>query len=75
MYDKEKLYFLLNKEDTIAAYEEKGKEKTGRVMDSAANHISQMNHVQQVELMRGLIPLKKVIFVFVYLTSFCFEFN
>ena len=53
MYKKEELSFLINKDDTIAAYEKKGKENTSKVMESAANHISQMNHVQQVELMRG----------------------
>ena len=53
MYKAENLSYLINSEDTIAAYEAKGKEKSSRVMESAANHISQMNHVQQVELMRG----------------------
>ena len=53
MYKAENLCYLINSEDTIAAYEAKGKEKSSKVMESAANHISQMNHVQQVELMRG----------------------
>lgn len=53
MYKTESLIYLINSEDTIAAYEKKGKEKSSKVMENAANHISQMNHVQQVELMRG----------------------
>jgi len=58
MYKTENLTYLINSEDTIAAYEKKGKEKSSKVMESAANHISQMNHVQQVELMRGYQDLK-----------------
>jgi len=39
--------------DTIAAYEKKGKENASQAMENAANTISQLNRVQQVELMQG----------------------
>uniref|UniRef100_A0A7M6DQJ0 UBR-type domain-containing protein n=2 Tax=Clytia hemisphaerica TaxID=252671 RepID=A0A7M6DQJ0_9CNID len=59
MYEEKGLGFLTSDEDTIAVYEKKGKENSSRVMESAADQISQMNRVQQVELMRGYQDLKE----------------
>jgi len=53
LYTSKGLSFLTMQGDTIAAYEKKGKENASQAMENAANTISQLNRVQQVELMQG----------------------
>ena len=45
--------FIINEQDTIKSYEAKGKQNVENVMEEAATTISNMNKVQQVELMQG----------------------
>ena len=53
MYKKSNIGFIISETDTVASYEKKGKENVERVWEEAASTISQMNRVQQVELMQG----------------------
>ena len=53
MYETDQIGFIISETDTIAFYEKKGKENVEKVWEEAASTISQMNRVQQVELMQG----------------------
>lgn len=59
MYADKSVSFLTHESDTIAAYERKGKDKSSEVMNDAADEISKMDRVQQVELMQGFNELKE----------------
>ena len=54
MYEQKGVSYLTQESDTIAAYERKGKEKSSEAMNNAADTISGMNRVQQVELIQGI---------------------
>ncbi|KAK7487176.1 hypothetical protein BaRGS_00021671, partial [Batillaria attramentaria] len=60
MYEEEGVQFLLDDNDTVHAYEERGRSKTPTVTDSELerNALSQMNRIQQVEVLQGFMDLK-----------------
>ena len=53
MYDRLKVPFVISEADMVASYERKGKENVEKMWDDAADQISSMNRMQQVELMHG----------------------
>ena len=57
MYEKLQVEFLLDDSDTIAAYEERGKQKTAAAVASHQRGIdaftSSLGRVQQIELLQG----------------------
>lgn len=58
IYEEKEIGFIITDTDTISFYEKRGKENVEKVWEEAANSISQMNRVQQVELMQGYNDLK-----------------
>ncbi|XP_065657282.1 putative E3 ubiquitin-protein ligase UBR7 isoform X3 [Hydra vulgaris] len=58
LYEKNSIPFIIKESDTITFYENKGKEKADNLLKDAANTISSMPIVQQVELARGYQELK-----------------
>ncbi|PVD32361.1 hypothetical protein C0Q70_07794 [Pomacea canaliculata] len=60
LYEEEGVSFLLDPKDTVQAYEERGKMKTPCMseIDLERRALSQMNRVQQVELLQGFMDLK-----------------
>lgn len=58
-YKDVQLEFLLDAEDTITAYESKGGNKyTKSTIDSGMQALGSMNHVQQIEVIRGYNDMK-----------------
>lgn len=72
MYKKNEVEFLLDDEDTVHAYQEKGKAKAAEnrapVQDETMRALSGMDHVQQIEAVLAYNKLKKKLTEF--LTSF-----
>ena len=56
MYEDKGVSYLLDFNDTVHAYEERGRLKTGpESQDAQEIHaLSQMNHIQQVEVIQGM---------------------
>ena len=64
MYKKEEIEFLLDKEDTVGAYEEKGQHDQGQgpsVLEQEQMMLSSMDHVQKIEMIQGERAIIKVI--------------
>jgi len=61
LYDELRVTFLFNESDTIAAYEEQGKQKTEAAASSHQQgidaFISSLGRVQQIELLLGNLKL------------------
>ena len=57
MYERLQIAYLLKESDTIAAYEERGKQKTASAASSYQQGIeaftSSLHRVQQIELLQG----------------------
>lgn len=53
LYEDKQIAFIIEDSDTIGVYEKRGKENADRAMENAVNTITQMDRVQQVELIRG----------------------
>lgn len=67
MYDKLKVSFLQDPNDSVAAYEERGKGKCKRSRyDQGMEALSNMDRVQQGEMMHGetIFLLIKICFIY-----------
>ena len=54
MYNKSQVTFLLDEDDSIRAYEDRGKARTsGTQYESGMRVLSNMDRVQQVEVLTG----------------------
>lgn len=65
-YEASSIAFLLNEDDTVHAYEERGKKKRGTTSDydEGLKALSSMNRIQQVEVVQGTDAINlMVIFV------------
>lgn len=53
MYSSKNIGFIISDVDTVAFYEKKGQENVQKVWEEAASKMSQMNRVQQIEIIQG----------------------
>ena len=53
MYSSKNIGFIISEVDTVAFYEKKGQENVQKVWEEAASKMSQMNRVQQMEIIQG----------------------
>lgn len=53
MYSSRNIGFIISEFDTVAFYEKKGQENVQKVWEEAASKMSQMNRVQQIEIIQG----------------------
>lgn len=68
MYEEEGVSFLLDTSDTVHAYEERGRNKPSvSETDIEHNVLSQMNRVQQVEILHGLWSISFILLFFIFL--------
>lgn len=70
MYKEEGVEFLLDKEDTIYEYEERGRRKAATPSESELEQsaLASMNHVQKIEVIQGYNKMKTALST--YLQSF-----
>ena len=54
MYEEREVTYLLNEEDTILAYEKKGKQKGADSYQQAIGALQGIHRTQQVEMLTGI---------------------